>query len=147
MQLDNDNGFEFLDHPADLGLRIWGDSLDSLFFQAHRALTSTLFDIEQIDSSTTTSIELESFDRDQLMYDWLSELIFLFDAEGKIFNSVSFERIEIAENKSFLLAKACGEEYSPGKHQIKTYVKAITMHQLSIIEKENGFESTIYLDI
>lgn len=142
-------GFEVLDHPADMGLKVWAPSLDSLFSEAAIALTDSIFDLDLISQEFACEVELSSSELDLLMYDWLSEVLFLFDAEGKIFSK--FEIIDIVQDEAEinLKAKMYGETYNPEKHQVKTYVKAITMHQLKIESSSNQglSKATIYLDI
>ena len=144
-----ERGFEVLDHPADMGLKIWAPSLDSLFAEAALALTESLFDLNSISQEMNIDIQVSASEKELLLYQWLSEVLFLFDADGLIFNR--FEILDLFEEgvNWKLSARGLGEEYDPLKHQVKTYVKAVTMHQLKI-EKDsldNLFKAYVYLDI
>ena len=97
MRVEN-SGFEVLDHPADMGLEVWAPSLDSLFSEAAMALTDCIFDLDSISQENSCEVSLSSSELDLLLYEWLSEVLFLFDAEGKIYSK--FEIIEIRKEKN-----------------------------------------------
>ncbi|MCA9801559.1 MAG: archease [Cyanobacteria bacterium HKST-UBA02] len=140
-------GFELLDHPADMGLRVWAGSQEELFSTAGLALTSVLFDTNEIEARTGCEIEVAGSDLELLLYNWLSELLFLFDAEATIFREIDVVSITSDAGNLHLKARAKGEEYESERHSLKTYVKAVTLHQLQIRAGENGYEAVIYLDI
>jgi len=139
--------FEILDHPADMGFRAWAPSKEELFETAATAVTSILVDLDDIDESTTVEISVEAEDEDLLLYNWLSEVLFLFDAEGVLLKRFEIKEFMTSADKLTLVSKAAGQRYSSEKHEIKTYVKAITLHQLQIMRKEENFEAQVYLDI
>lgn len=140
-------GFEILDHPADMGFRAWALTRESLFETAALALTSILVDLDVIEPTHTVEVEVEGEDDDMLLYHWLSEVIFLFDADGLLLSKFTITNVMTTENGLKLTAKVSGQEYSSDKHQIKTYVKAITLHQLKVLRKGDVFEAQVYLDI
>lgn len=140
-------GFEILDHPADMGLRVWAPTLGSLFSTAGEALTSVLFDLDTIEKTSQQVVEVKAADLELLLYNWLSEILFLFDAEGWIFSALEIVEIDSDAEGSFLKARARGQEFDPEVHQVKTYVKAVTLHQLQISSLAQGYDAVIYLDI
>lgn len=140
------SGSEIIEHPADMGLNAWAQSLPELFAQSALALTSVLVDMNSISTKLSKTIELSAANKEDLLYKWLSEILYLYDGEKKLFRH--FDIGITAGNKEFnLRAILHGEKYNKGRHQIRTYVKAITYHQLAIKPCKNGFEATIFLDI
>ena len=139
--------FELLDHPADMGFRAWAPTLEGLFAECATALTSILVDIESIAPTNSQMIELPGDDIEMLLYNWLSEVLFLFDADGLLFSKYSINDIMTSESGLKLSARVHGEEFSASKHQVKTYVKAVTLHQLKVEKKENSYEAHVYVDI
>lgn len=146
-ELCHDAGFEILDHPADMGLRVWAPGLETLFSTAGEALTTVLFDRDTIEKSCEQVVEVKAADLELLLYNWLSEILFLFDAEGLIFSTLDIMEVDSDAGVSFLRARARGQVFDPEIHQVKTYVKAVTLHQLQISRLERGYEAVIYLDI
>jgi SHS2 domain-containing protein len=74
---------------------------------------------------------------------WLSELLYLQDAEGWLFRE--FELNSLSHNS--LAAVARGERLDPARHQLKLLVKAITYHQLALEETPAGWRAQVYVDI
>lgn len=136
-----------LNHPADMGLEINAPDLNRLFEEAASALTGVLVDL---DSKTPTvfeeQVEVSGRDIEDLLFQWLSEILFLFDCEGRVYSRMEVEVLRgDSDQGADLKARLYGEELE--SHQVKTYVKAITLHQLKIEEIEGGFSATVYLDV
>ncbi len=144
---DTQLGFELLDHPADMGFRAWAPTRVQLFACAASTLTSILVDLETIAPQQTVEIEVEGENEEMLLYHWLSEILFLFDADGTIFSKFDDVRILTIDTGLKLTAKVSGQEFSSGIHQVKTYVKAVTLHQLKVECKRDRCELQVYLDI
>jgi tRNA-splicing ligase RtcB (3'-phosphate/5'-hydroxy nucleic acid ligase) len=70
--------FEFLDHPGDLKCRARGRDLEGLFAAAAAGMMAFLFGsgIASLKAYRTETIEIEASDRDALLVDWLSELLY-----------------------------------------------------------------------
>ncbi len=136
-------GFEFLPHTADVAVVARGESLRELFEHAALALFSLLTDVEEVRDRTSMQVEIQSPDRESLLVDWLNELLYLFDAEGKLF--CRFAVSELGE--SYLKADVGGENVDPGRHRIKMGVKAVTYHDLEIKRSDNGWMARMVFDV
>lgn len=141
------SGFLILDHPADLGFKAWAQNLPDLFAECARALTSVLVDLETIGGEDATAVEILGDDLETLLYNWLAEILYLFDGEKKLFSDYVVLSHRQHEGTEFLQAELRGESYNPAKHQVKTYVKAITFHQLKIERTDQGYSAQVYIDI
>lgn len=140
-------GYELLDHPADMGFRAWSPSLKQLFATAAETLTSILVDLDTIKQDLTVVLEIDGDSEEMLLFHWLSEILFLFDADGTLFSDFEILDIMTMDSGWKLIAKLHGQEFSKDSHQIKTYVKAITLHQLKVECKDERCELQVYLDI
>ena len=72
---------EFFDHTADVGVRITAAFLESLFAEAAMALTATVTDLSHVEQNVSRRFRLRAPDLNQLLVDWLSELVGQFDIE------------------------------------------------------------------
>ena len=135
--------YEFIEHTADLGFKVYGASLEELFAHAAEAFFEAMVALEGVAEGTERSVEVEADALDDLMVSWLSELLYLFDAERLIFKSFQVKRIE----NNRLEATIRGEVLDPARHEIKSGVKAVTYHQLYVKEKDGGWEAQVILDI
>ncbi len=147
MSKETSAGYELLDHPADMGFQVNAPSLKDIFKISAEALTSVLVEPGTVGTSLVHECEIEGEDAEYLLYNWLSELLFLFDAEGLLFSQ--FEITDLAINgHARLKARLAGEEYDSERHAIQTYVKAVTLHQLSIKpDSDSGFRAQVFVDI
>jgi len=136
-------GFEIMDHTADVGIAVWGDSLEEVFVTAARGMFSLITDIETIDKAVSYEVQLEASDREELLVVWLNELLYLLDTENVIFGD--FEIITVTEVS--LTAKALGDKLDLARHTIKTQIKAATYHMLKIEPSEGHFRAQVILDI
>ncbi|MBY0546429.1 MAG: archease [Candidatus Obscuribacterales bacterium] len=136
-----------LDHTADMGFEVNGDSLQAVFELCANALTSILTDLTAITAEQTTPVQLEAADIDGLMYAWLSEILYLFDGEKMLFTSFKCSSLNLSETSCSLTAELGGEQYDPEKHRISTYVKAITFHQMRIVDQPPNCSARVFIDI
>lgn len=135
--------FRILEHRADVGFEAFGENLERTFANAARALVSLSVDIDSIQPVQTTRIRAQGHGLDDLLVNWLSEVLYLIDGEKWLFRD--FEMKHVGEND--LLAVAHGEKYDPARHAIKMQVKAITYHQLALEETRQGWRAQVYVDI
>lgn len=142
--MSNGKKFEFFDVTADVGLRAYGKTLEEAFENAGLALFEVMTDTSKIKQTTRKEIEIESEDKDALLYDWLSELIFLHDSEYLIFNR--FEIHITRKGEDFLLkGTVWGGAFNQDEHESREDVKAATYHLMDIKE-EDGFVLQVILD-
>jgi len=140
-------GFEILDHPADMGLRAWAPNLPDLFSECGKALTSVIVDLDSLSADEIMSVEILGDDLETLLYNWLAEILYLFDGERWLFSEYRIISHQSGRGTEFLQAELRGEQFRPERHQVKTYVKAVTFHQLEIKHTEKGLTARVFLDI
>ena len=135
--------FETFDHTADIGLRVRASSLEELFADAARGLTSLLLENpEEVRPTIEDSIALPSSEIDYLLFDWLNELLFRFESLGLL-----FAEFTIRIDDQGLQATMCGEHCDRSRHRMAHEVKAITYHGLSVEQTESGWQTELILDI
>ncbi len=135
--------YEHFEHTADLGLRIRAASLEELFGEAGRALTAALVDPpDSVRPVEPRSIRLEAAERDDLLHDWLAELLYLFETERLLFS-----RFEVALPPGELHATAWGERVDPARHPVELEIKAVTYHGLKIEPSPDGWLAEVIVDL
>jgi len=136
-------GFSFLNHTADVRIKVWAESLEALFEESAYALFSLITDLEKVTPKETLFVAVEGKDYEELLVSWLNELLYRHEVKNMLF--CHFKVLELGS--SFLRAETKGELFSSKKHEILTSVKAVTYHNLKIRETGKGFEVKIILDI
>jgi SHS2 domain-containing protein len=135
--------YEMFDHTADLGMRVEASSLNELFQDAARGLSSMIVEnIEAIRDTETQTIETTSDDLEYLMFDWLAELLYRFEAQGWI-----GARFDVAVSDLSLTATIYGETFDRDRHQPAHEVKAITYHGLLVENKNDKWRAELIVDI
>ena len=116
--------FENFDHTADIGLRIAAATLEELFVDAARGLTSLLVEnVGDIRPALTETIQLAGSDIDYLLFDWLNELLFRFET-----SKLLCCEFNVRLSEQGLEATVRGEPSDPVRHRLAHEVKAITYH-------------------
>jgi len=136
-------GFEVLEHPADIGFRAYAPSLPELYAEAAVAMLSIAGDPGAAEPREERRLDVESGDRESLMVDWLNEVLYWYD--GRLFAFREFRVEELAEGR--IAAAGLGEARDPERHRARLIVKAVTYHQLRVVERYGGWIAEVYLDI
>ena len=135
--------YETFDHTADLGLRIRAADLDTLFVEAAQALFAVIVeDLSTVRPSRSVAVRLEADDRDLLLFDWLKELLYHFDAEHMLLG-----RFEVKVSDKGLTGTAWGEPLDRTRHVLEHEVKAITYHGLRVEKVGEEWEAEVIVDI
>ncbi len=135
--------FRLLDHTADAGFEAFGETLEETFSNAGLALVDLFVDIKSVEPHEEVLIGASGRDFCALLVNFLSEILFLEDAEGWLF--CGFE-VQFDDGPA-LRAKARGEKFDRSRRQAKTLVKAITYHQLLLEKVSGGWRAQVYVDI
>ncbi len=141
-------GFEFRDHTADVQVRSWGSSLEEAFSQTAYSLMETITpDLKKITPKIEKKIIIKAEDKEALLFDFLSEFLYIFDVDELVFSQIYVSRIEKINNNYKLQATLKGEKFDLNKHEIGTEVKAITYSFINIEEKRASTVIDIVFDI
>ena len=128
---------------ADIAFEANGKSLEELFRNCALATFEVMADVKRIEPKITKKISLKGKSEENLLYDFLSELIFLKDSESLLFN-----KFDISIDKDLTLeTTAYGETINHDKHHTKLDVKAVTLHMFRVEKIKTGWKATVILDI
>ena len=135
--------FRILDHTADVGFEAFGETLEEAFANAARALADLFVDLHSVEAREEVLIQTGGRDLGGLLVNFLSEILFLEDAESWLFRD--FE-VHLSEGP-VVNAKGRGEKFDGSRHQPKMLVKAVTYHQLLLEQISGGWRAQVYVDI
>lgn len=144
--------FTFLDHTADIAVKLNATDADKLFQSATLALLAVYFGREsdepttQLGATTEQSLRLQSEDGTSLLIDYLNELIYRFDANGLLTISLQLTLIELG-SPAQLEGHLISTRYDPSKHFVQTEVKAATHHQVEIQRHDGELSATVVFDL
>lgn len=140
--------FEFLDSVAiaDCAMEVSGHDLDDLFETAARALAELMVDPPTVARVSERTVTLSAPSVDMLLYDWLSELIYVKDAERLIF---PVARVRVREGSPCgLTADLEGGPIEAGRTALRSDPKAVTLHEF-VVERNpaHGWRARVIVDI
>lgn len=135
--------YETFEHTADLGLRAVAADRNTLFAEMAAALFSTLIeDLDTVQPIREVRVELTGEDCELLLFDWLKELLYRFDAEHLLCC-----RFSVVVHERGLEGSAWGEPLDPARHTLGHEVKAITYHGLKVQPVPEGWLAEVIVDI
>jgi SHS2 domain-containing protein len=135
--------FEILEHPADIGFRAFGGTLQELFANAAKAMLSIACELDDVAAKVEFAISATGADYEGLLVNWLSEVLYWFDGKRIALREFQVTHLE----PDSIRATAWGECRDAEHHRSKLIVKAVTWHQLKIARTESGWMAEVYLDI
>ncbi|MCK4614699.1 MAG: archease [Thermoplasmata archaeon] len=133
MVKEGDKGYTIIDHTADIGLEACGRDLDEAFENAAKGMFDILSDNSDIGSERSLEVRIESDNLEELLVDYLTKLLYLYEVEGILFTEFRVE-IRKAGEGFFLEGTAFGEPFDPTKHNYPLEIKAVTYHMLEVRE-------------
>jgi len=77
----NESMFEILEHPADIGFRVFGGTLEELFANAAVAMVSIACEIEDVVPRIEYALSATGTDYESLLVNWLGEVLCWFDGK------------------------------------------------------------------
>jgi SHS2 domain-containing protein len=138
--------FEYFDHTADIGVKAYGETLPRMFENAARGMVGIIYEIlEEGGEKVSRNVELTLTEdnREQLLIDWLNEVLFILETEG--FIPTKFDVTQLTDRS--LKALIHGSPLDPRIHRYKTEVKSTTYHMLEIGRENDIYSGTILFDI
>ena len=135
--------FRILEHTADVGFEAFGSTRKEAFENAARAMFHLIVDQECVEPREEVFIQVTGAGPLNLLVDWLSEILYLHDAEQWVFRD--FQLTNLDDHAAS--GRAWGEKLNRARHPIKLQIKAVTYHQLSLEKLAEGWRAQVYVDI
>ena len=139
MSFSADKRFEYLEHTADARFIAYGKTLKEAFENAALAMMNVMIDTDTVQPLQSETVELESADLEDLLFDWLSEVLFVFEVENMVFSDFIVDTLEQKEDEYHLTARLVGEPIDLSVHKFDTEVKAATYNYMSIEQTVDGW--------
>ncbi len=137
--------FIYLDHPADAKFQAFGHSLEEAFSHAALAVASLMWEPEKVKCSQRRAMLVQGKDLEQLLFKFLSEILYLFEAKGFLLARVKEMKIRQGEKNFSLEAVLEGDSLNQN-YPLFGEVKAITYHDM-IIRQNGDFLLQVVVDM
>lgn len=131
-----------LEHTADTGLEASADSLPQLIEELALGMFELMAAIGGCPDDHTVEATVEATSTEDLVVDTLSELLYLSETEG-----VHFCRFEVEPGGKFAVEIQATGVATEDVELTGPPIKAVTYHQLQVVETDEGWTATVYFDV
>jgi len=135
--------YQIIDHTADMGIIVNGVDEKDVFIRAAYAMTDVMVKGNISKKTVIKDVSLQGEDFPDLMVRWLGEILYLFDGENLIVNSIKIKSISPTKLKSTLTLSS----FEPEHHPVIREIKAVTYHQISVDKTKDGWQARVIFDI
>ena len=142
--------YKFLEDVAlaDIAYEAYGKNLNELFENCALAIFELSAEVKTITPKKKLTVKLENKKLDNLLYDFLSELLFLKDSKYMVFRNVTVKINEDIKNGKFKLNSTLeGDKINAEKQHLENVIKAVTMHMFELKKVKKGYLARIVVDI
>jgi len=133
--------FKFLKHTADIKFRAYGNTLNKVFENSALAMYNAVYP-RKIKSKIKKSFIVKGKDLESLLYNFLEELLVLFDSQDFIASKIN---VKIDKKEMILKCVIYGDKV--GNYDIGLTIKAITYNSMYVKKSKEGYVSQVVLDV
>jgi len=116
-----------IDHTADLMVKAFGSTVEECFANAGFALFDQTVDLANVGTSEEVRFEVEGMDDEDMLYSFLSELLFMLDCDEMV-----FKELKVCFNGNKVVCDGRGEKLDRSKHRTRSEIKAVTYHMMEV---------------
>jgi len=131
-------GFREIEHTADWELEVWAPDIPALLVQAAHGMYALVDTRLENENTIIRNLTIQADDYEELLVSFLTELIFIAEDEG-----LGFYQYDLRIDDDLLRAELHGKPIETQNKEIK----AVTYHNLSVIETSNGYTTNIVFDV
>ena len=147
--------YEYLDHTADVQIHSWGSTTEEAFEQMVIGvmglitddLTTVNVNLEKVVASPSSrrDVAVEGHDLPSLLYNFLDEWLFQFNADQFLCRRV---KVTTLNRESWAISSVgVGELFDRGRHPPGIEVKAITYSALRVTEEDGRTDLLVIVDV
>jgi SHS2 domain-containing protein len=133
---------------ADVAFEAIGGTPSELFEAAAQAVIELLANPKTVSTRWHRTIELEDDQLADLFFDWLSEMVYLKDAEQVVFCRATASVVHDPSRRCWRVhGELTGESIDAARQELRSDVKAVTKHLYDVHEHEGQWIARVVLDI
>jgi SHS2 domain-containing protein len=138
--------YTFFDHTGDIGVSLTGRTVDELFVAAAAAFSDAITPLDGIEPRRPEELMVAAPELDLLLVDFLSELLYRFDTRAWLTREAQVA-VRACDGGWGLESTLLGEKHNPARHPINVLIKAVTYHQLKVVEQQGTWSAKVVFDI
>lgn len=131
-------GYREIEHTADWELEVWAPDLGRLLEQAALGMLALAGVRLEPEPRLERAVSISAADPENLTVAFLSELLYILEADG-----IGFDRVKVIAHELRLDAELGGAPLA----SIEKEIKAVTFHNLCIKQTPDGLRVNIVFDV
>ncbi len=138
--------YKLLDHTADIRIEVSGKTRKDLFGNTVMAMFDLMIDMsgeDKIKGPDEKTLKVTGADLEDTLINFLREALYLFNGQRWLIRHC--EPLELT-GKS-IIVRLKGEQYNRQKNILKTEIKAVTYHGLSINKSSKSWRAKVVFDV
>lgn len=126
-------------------MRLSGATLGELFASATEAFGETLTILGHIEPRQSEELDVDAPDLDELLVDYLSELLYRFDARGWLTRHVDLD-VHEKDGGWTLEGTLRGERRDAARHPLRTPIGGISYHSLHVHRDDERWTAEVLFE-
>ena len=139
----SDKRYNVSKHASDLTMRIVGKTEADLLTNSAFALFDLMTDLEKVRALEPLPVEAEGIDQDDLIVNWMRELLYVFQVSGYLLRE--FKVQEIKDNH--VRAEVRGEKFNPDAHEIRQELRSVLYEQCRMEKTGSQWTARVTFEI
>ena len=141
--MEKEKKYRLTTRQSELAVKVTGSSQADLFANSAFALFDVMADVEKIEIKERLPLEVEGADRDDLMVNWMRELLYLYQGSGYLLKEFVIREVKDTSVK----AEVCGEKIDPDRHEIKQEIAAVAYNQSRMTKTGNQWTAQLIFEV
>lgn len=117
--------YRISNRSSDLLVKVFGRSQAELFANSAFALFDTITDVAKVEVRDRLPLEVEGVNRDDLMVNWVRELLYLYQTGGYLLKEFQVQDAR----EDYVRGEVCGEKFDPDRHEIRREIRGVAYHR------------------
>jgi SHS2 domain-containing protein len=141
--MSEEKKYRTIKRSSDLAVKIFGKSQAELFANSGFALFDLLTHIERVETGEQLTLEVEGADPDDLMVNWLRELLYLYQRSGYLLKEFVVKEVK----DTYIRGEVSGEKFDPDRHEIQREISAVVSHQSRMEKTGDRWTAQVVLEL
>jgi SHS2 domain-containing protein len=141
--MEKEKKYRLTTRQSELAVKVTGGSQADLFANSAFALFDVMLDMEKIEIKERLPLEVEGADRDDLLVNWMRELLYLYQGSGYLLKEFVIREVK----ETLVKAEVCGEKIDPDRHEIKQEIAAVAYHQSRMTKTGNQWTAQLIFEV
>ncbi len=142
--MENQKKYRITKHQSELAVKVVGDSQADLFANSAFALFDVMVAaVDAVETKERIPLEVEGTDRDDLMVNWMRELLYLYQGSGYLLREFLIREVKDTTVK----AEVLGEKIDPDRHEIKQEIATVAFHKSRMQKTGNQWTAQLIFEI